>query len=81
MQAVQWHRGDQFIGPMRWDYRAAEQEPYYLVYGQRVHVSDGDWVVYDAGRYYPVKPVAFEQKFIRPGNRVKLESEEDGEVD
>lgn len=80
VEAVQWHQGDQFIGPMRWDSRAAENKPYFLLSGQRVHVSDGDWVVYEAGRYYPVNPAAFKQKFFGTWNWSELEPDEDGEI-
>ena len=81
MQAVQWHRGDQFIGPMRWDYRAPKQEPYYLLSGRRVHISDGDWIVYDAGRYYPVKPAKFKKEFFRTWNWAELEPDENADAD
>lgn len=64
VEAVQWHQGDRFIGPMRWDYRAPENEPYFLLSGRRMHVSDGDWIVYEAGRYYPVKAATFERMFF-----------------
>ena len=75
---MQWHTGDSFVGPMRWDSRAVVGKPYYLLCDRRVYVSDGDWIVFDAGQYYPVASAVFERDFVSAWDWEEYEAGKEG---